>query len=108
LKVTVCYAGVNELWHTELVLGPLDSTAQQALALSGFSAAFPELDISVSGFGVFGSKVSGDYILTDGDRLEIYRPLTVDPKQSRRRRVAHRDKVRHTKKKVPINDQTAV
>jgi len=34
--------------------------------------------------GVFSQKVAHDYLLEEGDRLEIYRPLTADPKEVRR------------------------
>ena len=40
--------------------------------------------------GVFGRAVRPDTALNDGDRLEIYRGLTFDPKESRRRRAEHR------------------
>jgi len=39
-------------------------------------------------FGVFGKRVGPDHPLADGDRVEIYRPLAVDPKEARRRRAA--------------------
>jgi putative ubiquitin-RnfH superfamily antitoxin RatB of RatAB toxin-antitoxin module len=44
--------------------------------------------------------------LEDQDRVEIYAPLRVDPKIARRRRAAHREKVKNIKKKMPINDLT--
>jgi putative ubiquitin-RnfH superfamily antitoxin RatB of RatAB toxin-antitoxin module len=37
-------------------------------------------------FGVFGKRVGPDHRLADGDRVEIYRPLAMDPKEARRRR----------------------
>ena len=36
--------------------------------------------------GVYGRRVALDHLLADGDRVEIYRPLRVDPKEARRRR----------------------
>ena len=41
--------------------------------------------IKVSSVGVWGKKVSSDYVLKSGDRVEIYRPLIADPKDLRRR-----------------------
>ena len=41
--------------------------------------------IKVSIVGVWGKKVSSDYVLKNGDRVEIYRPLIADPKDLRRR-----------------------
>ena len=61
---------------------PLNVT--EALERSGVLIAHPEvIDFSV---GVFGNQVTRDTLLTAGDRLEIYRPLTIDPKSRRRQR----------------------
>ena len=38
--------------------------------------------------GVFGKKVADDYVLQAHDRVEVYRPLLIDPKENRRRRAA--------------------
>ena len=55
-----------------------------AIKLSGILNLFPEVvDYAV---GVFSVKVSQDYLLQPGDRLEIYRSLTLDPKAKRRQR----------------------
>ena len=40
--------------------------------------------------GVYGELVTVDYILKDGDRVELYLPLKVDPKEKRRRLVEHK------------------
>lgn len=45
-------------------------------------------------FGVFGRPVQADTPLSDGDRVEIYLPLRVDPKTARRRRAATAEKNR--------------
>lgn len=37
--------------------------------------------------GVYGHRVAMDHPLRDGDRIELYRPLALDPKEARRRRV---------------------
>jgi putative ubiquitin-RnfH superfamily antitoxin RatB of RatAB toxin-antitoxin module len=47
----------------------------------------PEVAFDPSRLGVFSRRVSPDDTLRDGDRVEIYRPLTIDPKDARRRRV---------------------
>ncbi|KTD62555.1 RnfH family protein [Legionella spiritensis] len=60
------------------------TTVGEAIARSGLVASHPETsDLPV---GVFSRTVSGDTILKNGDRMEIYRPLTIDPKQKRRDR----------------------
>ena len=65
---------------------PAGSTVVDALAASGLAEEFRELD---SGrVGIYGKAVRADAILRDGDRVEIYRPLQVDPKDLRRMRAA--------------------
>ncbi|EGO81055.1 hypothetical protein XFEB_02135 [Xylella fastidiosa EB92.1] len=38
------------------------------------------------GYAVFGVLVTSDHVLNDGDRVELLRPLLIDPKEARRRR----------------------
>ena len=45
------------------------------------------LDRASISFGIFGKRAGLNAHLLDGDRVEIYRPLIVDPKEARRRRV---------------------
>ena len=56
---------------------PDGATVRDALAASGMKG---------NQVGIFGKKVSIDTRLADGDRVEIYRPLAMDPKEARRRR----------------------
>jgi uncharacterized protein len=49
---------------------------------------FPEIDLEQSRIGVFGKLRRPDEQVRAGDRIEIYRPLIADPKESRRRRAA--------------------
>lgn len=65
---------------------PAGATVHQALAASGVLAAHPELDLRVVQVGVWGRPATLDVPLKDGDRVEIYRPLQIDPKEVRRRR----------------------
>jgi putative ubiquitin-RnfH superfamily antitoxin RatB of RatAB toxin-antitoxin module len=64
---------------------PAGATVRDAVAASGFSA-------DLRAVGVFGRRVRGDAPLADGDRVEIYRPLLLDPKERRRQRAASRVK----------------
>lgn len=61
---------------------PQGSTAGEALASAGWALAPSEA------LGLWGRKVGVDEVLSDGDRVEVYRPLTVDPMQARHRRHA--------------------
>ena len=65
---------------------PVGSTVQQAIEASGLLQTFPGIDLNVNRVGVFSRLVGLDTVLQADDRVEIYRPLQVDPKESRRRR----------------------
>ncbi|NUO72829.1 MAG: RnfH family protein [Frateuria sp.] len=60
------------------------ATVAQAVAAAGFGDDGVQVD--PQRLGIFGRRVAPDHILHDGDRVEIYRPLTLDPKDARRRR----------------------
>ena len=64
------------------------STAQQAVTLSGMAEMFPELALAECKLGIFSKLIENpeQYVLADGDRVEIYRPLLLDPKEARRQR----------------------
>jgi putative ubiquitin-RnfH superfamily antitoxin RatB of RatAB toxin-antitoxin module len=86
IRVEMAYAtpARQTLLELEVAAG---TTVGQAIDLSGIRAAYPEIDISGARVGIFGNAASLDAVLTDGDRVEIYRPLLADPKETRRRRV---------------------
>lgn len=65
---------------------PVGSTALQAVQQSGILQELPEVAFDPSRLGIFSRRVEADELLKDGDRVEIYRPLTIDPKDARRRR----------------------
>jgi uncharacterized protein len=66
---------------------PAGSRVIEAVQQSGILQAMPEVAFDPSRLGVFSRRVLPDDTLHDGDRVEIYRPLTLDPKDARRRRV---------------------
>jgi putative ubiquitin-RnfH superfamily antitoxin RatB of RatAB toxin-antitoxin module len=86
LSIEVCYAlaGEQALIAVEL---PEGATLQQALDASGILRRFPQIDLATQKVGIFGKLKPLDAVLADHDRVEIYRPLLVDPKVSRQRRV---------------------
>jgi putative ubiquitin-RnfH superfamily antitoxin RatB of RatAB toxin-antitoxin module len=65
-------------------------TAQAAVEQSGLLDEFPELRGQPLVLGVYGTVCAGDRRLCDRDRVEIYRPLRVDPRAQRRERAAAR------------------
>ncbi|QJD28546.1 RnfH family protein [Methylococcus geothermalis] len=60
--------------------------AAEAIEASGLLDKFPEIDLATNKIGIFGKACSADQPLKQGDRVEIYRPLVADPKESRRQR----------------------
>jgi putative ubiquitin-RnfH superfamily antitoxin RatB of RatAB toxin-antitoxin module len=69
---------------------PAGTTANEAVRLSGIDQEFPDEDIATAPLGIFGRKLSEPEKaeLEAGDRVEIYRPLLIDPKQARLNRAA--------------------
>ena len=86
LRVTVVHSPaprkVRE-WVLEL---PRGATVLQALQASAIADEFPSLDLDAAAVGIWGRKVGTNHPLRDGDRVEVYRPLQVDPKVARRER----------------------
>lgn len=72
------------------VLMPLapGSMVLNAIQASGLLQLFPAMDLQTTVVGVWGRKAGLNQILRENDRIEIYRPLTVDPKVARRERFA--------------------
>lgn len=61
------------------------ATAYDAVVASGITQVFPEIDLEAMDLGIYGKviKLPKIHALRDGDRVEIYRPLKIDPKQAR-------------------------
>lgn len=90
LSVLVVYAAdVRTAWQC-VVRVPSPCTVADAIQVSGFASAFPQVNWEVSGVGIFGKRVKPQTRVAMGDRIEIYRELVFDPKESRRRRARHR------------------
>ena len=61
-------------------------TAHMALEQTGWMKAYPALATQALTLGVWGRRVGREHVLREGDRLEVYRALRVDPKVARRER----------------------
>lgn len=72
----------------EIVSVALEAGARaiDALRASRLCERYPEIDARSPRLGIFGKEVAPDALLADGDRVEIYRPLAIDPKDARRAR----------------------
>jgi putative ubiquitin-RnfH superfamily antitoxin RatB of RatAB toxin-antitoxin module len=84
INVEVVYALPERQILLALEVAP-GTTVHEAIEQSGIVQHFPGLDAG-GRCGIFGKRVKRDAILKEGDRIEIYRPLIADPKDSRRRR----------------------
>jgi putative ubiquitin-RnfH superfamily antitoxin RatB of RatAB toxin-antitoxin module len=87
IDVEVAYAEVDEQVIVPLQV-PVGTSAGEAVRRSGLAEQFPDMDSNTASIGVFGIPVSPCAPLAQGDRVEIYRPLQVDPKEARRQRAA--------------------
>lgn len=85
MQVEVAYGTPDEQVLLTVVL--LDGKCtRDAIAASGLLERYPHLTLTSLDIGIFGQRVSLDAPVSDGDRIEVYRPLMVDPKQARRTR----------------------
>jgi len=87
IRVEVVYALPHGADSVELRLPP-GATAADAVRASGLVERHPGMNAQA--IGVFGRRVRPETRLADGDRVEIYRPLVLDPKEARRRRARKR------------------
>ena len=83
LRATVVYATPAGVWERAVTLAA-GATLGDAIAASGALEAHAELRGRELDLGVYNRPRSGAHPLRDGDRVEIYRPLIVDPKEARR------------------------
>jgi hypothetical protein len=83
LRIEVVYAKRD---RQEVVLVELDEGARaiDAIRESRLGLLHPEIDAVNPSTGIFGRRVAPETSLRDGDRVEIYRPLLIDPKAARR------------------------
>ena len=65
---------------------PAPATALDAIRASGLFERHPELGLGEPLIGIWGRACAPETILADGDRVEVYRPLTMDPNEARRLR----------------------
>ena len=91
IHVQVCYATPDHQMLQDLSV-PVGTSVHRAILQSGLLQSAAEIDLSVLRVGIYGKLKNLDTLLNDGDRVEIYRPLIADPKESRRKRAEKKDK----------------
>jgi putative ubiquitin-RnfH superfamily antitoxin RatB of RatAB toxin-antitoxin module len=88
LQVRVIYAAAPSRQIVRDLRVPAGATVADAIRLSGIGELAGLADAGSQSLGIFGRRVDPATPLHDGDRVEIYRPLLLDPKEARRRRAA--------------------
>ena len=89
INIEVAYALAHKQKINKLRV-PSGTTARQAALQSGLDTVFPDLDLATNPLGVFSRTINNpdEYQVSEGDRVELYRPLLADPKEARKRRAA--------------------
>ena len=85
LRVTVAYAAPGKKLMRETGVAP-GTTIAEAIAQSGIAQDLAGLDVAGLKVGVWGRVKPRETPVADGDRIELYRPLTADPKAARAQR----------------------
>jgi putative ubiquitin-RnfH superfamily antitoxin RatB of RatAB toxin-antitoxin module len=80
-----CSPSVGRAFEMTLAL-PAPVTALDAIRASGLLERHPQLGLGEPLIGIWGRASAPDTVLADGDRVEIYRPLAMDPNEARRLR----------------------
>lgn len=85
ITVEVAYATPERQKIVRLQVA-VNTTLSDAAKQSGINDFFPELNLETADFGIWGKAKPASTHVLDGQRIEIYRPLIADPKESRRKR----------------------
>jgi putative ubiquitin-RnfH superfamily antitoxin RatB of RatAB toxin-antitoxin module len=84
MNIELTYASAPRTVHSLALVVTESCTVEQALVASGWLQTFPEL--TTLPVGIWNLKAARDAVLREGDRVEFYRALRVDPKVARRER----------------------
>ena len=83
IKIELVYATAERQVLIELNIEE-GSSVEEAISESAICSMFPDHDLDKASVGVWGRPVDRSHTLCAGDRIEIYRPLQIDPRESRR------------------------
>ncbi len=84
IKIEVAFALPDRQWLKSLTV-TASKTAREIISESGLRASVPDFDFDNCLVGIWGREIEWSTLLRDGDRLEVYRPLELDPREARRR-----------------------
>lgn len=85
MKVECVYADEKDQYFIALKIHN-NATIEAVICASGVLEQFPDLDLKILNVGIFGQQKMLTDSVKEGDRVEIYRPLLLDPMEARRRR----------------------
>lgn len=86
MKVSLAFVqGERQIWHKLEI--PDGCNLRQVIDISGILEDMPEIDLEVQKVGIHGKIAALTDDVKDGDRIEIYRPITADPATVKRRSV---------------------
>lgn len=86
MDVVLVFAPAAREVHELRMAVPEGTTLKGALQLAGWLERFPAIEQAPTAIGIWGRKASATTLLRQGDRVEVYRELRVDPKVARRER----------------------
>lgn len=87
IHVSVVYAEIDGSLFSQTVKLLSNATVRDAIQESGFLTHYPSFELETLSVGVYSLRKTLNDGLHDKDRIEIYRPLLIDPKDRRRKAV---------------------
>ena len=96
IEIEVAYALPEAQFLQSLKLAE-GSTVRDAIEASGVLSRFPSIELNRNPVGIFSTRVALNQVLSSGDRVEIYRALTITPVEARRlRALRKKEKIKQT------------
>ena len=84
MKVSIAYTNNRKKVWLKLDV-PGSATVKDVIDSSGILEQFPDIDLAQQKIGIFGKVTKLDALVEEGNRVEIYRPITADPENVERR-----------------------
>ncbi len=91
MEVEVMYAELEKVWQFSMRV-PVNSTVADAIAIARQSQSWPNIEVKSDLLSVYGQAATLQTKLHEFDRVEILRPLLIDPMDARRGRVIKKAK----------------
>lgn len=85
ISLEIAYASPTRQ-KLEKMIVPQGTTIEAAIRASHLLQDFPEIDLALNPVGIFSKRRHLSDLVSEGDRIEIYRPLTIDPNLARQKR----------------------